>query len=211
MQSRLLQSLLVVAAALGSGEVMAQVDSFSLNFSKIQYEYRSARTGGLPFALEVVAGENGHVALRTDFAHNLTFKRGQFDPADPLPQAWLGFELSHLRAGRLGALGVMLDQGGSGGGPHVRVLDGHRMGGASVHAGGVQFALADGSVRFVRDAADVSLHGEPASLFNRPGPGEPLEARLPTPAPGQTLSLILRIRDDRGGRTELPVVIRRDD
>lgn len=211
MQSRMFPSLLALAAALGSTEALAQVDSFSLNFGKIEYEYRSARTGGLPFAIDLVLGEQGSVALRPNIAHNLTFKRGQFFPADPLPQAWLGFELSHMRTGRIGDLSVMLDQRGGGGGPHVKVFNGNEASGASAHTGGVQILMSDGSVRFIRDSIDVTLRGEPASLFNQPGPGEPLEARLPTPAPGQTLMLTLRITDDRGARTQIPVRIRNGD
>ena len=54
-----------------------------------------------------------------------------------------------------------------------------------------------------------ALHGAPASLFNQPRPGEALEARLPTPAPGQMIELVLKIWDDRGASSELPVRIRR--
>jgi hypothetical protein len=37
------------------------------------------------------------------------------------------------------------------------------------------------------------LVGRPAALFNTPGPGEPLVARLPTPALGEALDLVLEV------------------
>jgi hypothetical protein len=37
------------------------------------------------------------------------------------------------------------------------------------------------------------LVGRPAALFNTPGPGEPLVARLPAPAPGEALDLVLEV------------------
>jgi hypothetical protein len=211
MQSTLFPRLVLLAAAFGSADALAQVDSFSLNFEKIRYEYRNSHTGGVPFALDIVVGDAGEVSLRPYSTHNLTFKRGQFYPADPLPATWLGFDLERSRGGRSGELSILIDQSdaGTGGGPQVKVFDGTRSAGASVHTGGVQVLLGDGSVRFVRDSLDVTLRGEPAAMFNRPGPGEPLEAYLPVPQSGQTLSLTLRVMDDRGARTEIPVQIQR--
>ena len=37
------------------------------------------------------------------------------------------------------------------------------------------------------------LVGRPAALFNTPGPGEPLMARLPTPDPGEALDVVLEV------------------
>jgi hypothetical protein len=51
------------------------------------------------------------------------------------------------------------------------------------------------------------LVGRPAALFNTPGPGEPLVARLPTPAPGETLDLVLEVHTSEAG-TLIPVKIK---
>lgn len=191
-----------------AGQAQAQVDTLSLNFGKIEYEYRADRAGGIPFALDLVVGENGSAELRLAAGQSLRFQHGQFHPVEPLAQSWLGFEVG----GRMGASGQLLvgiDQSGSaaGGGPQIRVIDGSNGQAASAHSGGVHVLMGDGSVRFITDSVDTTLQGAPASLFNRPGPGEPLEARLPTPQAGQTIELVLKIWDDRGASTQMPVRI----
>lgn len=215
MQHRFVRCLIAAAAALFACHVQAQVDSLSLNFGKIDYEYRNTRTGALPFALDIVVGNEGSVALRPNAAHDFSFKRGTFHTAEALPQAWLGFDFEHRGGRRVGLLDVGIDQSASGssagGGPHIKIFDGTTRSGASVHTGGVQMSLGDGSVHFIRDSVDVTLRGSPAQYFNRPGPGEPLEAYLPTPAEGETIELRLSVSDDRGARTLLPVRIARGD
>ncbi|MCB1636346.1 MAG: hypothetical protein KDI51_17295 [Xanthomonadales bacterium] len=200
---------LIPAALLSSAPVQAQVDQITLNFGQIRYDYVAARPGALPFSLDLVVGEQGSLALNAARGQTLRFQSGQFFPVDPLAQSWLNFELAD-RMGPLGQLSVAIDQRGSssaGGSPHIRVFDGQTGQSAGTHAGGANFLLADGSVRLLGQSADVTLRGAPASLFNQPGPGEPLEAHLPTPAPGQTIELMLKIWDDRGASTQLPVRI----
>lgn len=195
-----------------AGPAQAQVDTMSLNFGKVEFEYRAARTGGVPFALDLVVGEQGSADLRLGSGQSLRFRQGQFHPVEPLAQSWLGFEVGG-RMGALGQLMIGIDQSGTaasaGGGPHVRILDGSTGEVAAAHAGGAHVLMGDGSVRFITDSVETTLQGAPASLFNRPGPGEPLEARLPTPQPGQTIELLLKIWDDRGASTQMPVRISR--
>lgn len=202
--------LLLIAMCFGAN-AQAQVDSFSLNFEEIKVEYHSANAGALPFALDLVHGEDGSISLRPIGAHNLTFKRGQFYLADPLPESWLFFDMDSSRQGRVGQLAIGVEQstGSAGGGPHVKVFDGRVGSAPSVLAGGANVLMGDGSVRFIRDSVNVLLRGEPEALFNQPGPGEPLEARLPTPAVGQTIELNLVISDNLGASSTLPVRIRR--
>jgi hypothetical protein len=209
--TRFLCSILLATTCLASA-AHAQSDSFSLNFSKIEYNYDAIRTGGLPFELELVHGEEGSVTLRPVGSHNLTLKRGLFYPADPLPQSWLGFEMAEKRGQIAGVLNIGIDQStdqsgtGPGAEPHIRILDG---GNGAVQTGSTSVLMGDGSVRFIRNSPDVRLWGAPAALFNDPGPGEPLEARLPTPAPGQTIELQLKVMDDQGASMMLPVRISR--
>ena len=213
--NRFLQSILLAAGCL-AGAAHAQVDSFSLSHTKVEWTYSNARTGPLPFALELVHGTEGSVALLPVRSHNVTLKRGQFYPADPLPQSWLSFELTGPRDQAVGALDMVIDQTGSetgsglGGGPHIQIFKASN-GSSSVRSGGggANVAFADGSVKFIRNSPGVRLWGAPAALFNNPGPGEPLEARLPTPAPGQTIELELKVMDDRGASMMLPVRISR--
>jgi prepilin-type processing-associated H-X9-DG protein len=212
--ARLIGSIVLVGSCL-AGVAQAQVDNFSLNFSKIEYSYHASRTGALPFSLDLVLGEEGSVALRPIGGHNLTFKRGQFYPG-PVPQSWLGFEMAGPRdSAGLGVLDVLIDQSSDAAagtplpGPHVKVFNGSDGGVGAVYTGGANFAFGDGSVKFIRDSIDVRLWGAPAHLFNTPGPGEPLEARLPEPAPGQTIELQLKVMDDRGASMMLPVRISR--
>ncbi len=202
---------ILLAAGCFAVQAQAQMDSFSLNFEEIKIEYHSTQTGSLPFALDLVHGEDGAVRLRPIGTHNLTFKRGQFFPADPLPESWLYFDMDSTRNGMAGQLAVGIDQsaGAAGGGPHVKVFDGRGGSSAGVHAGGAQVLMGDGSVRFVRDSVNVQLRGEPTALFNQPGPGEPLVAQLPTPAVGQTIRLKLVVTDNHGASTSLPVQISR--
>jgi prepilin-type processing-associated H-X9-DG protein len=204
------RSLLFAVVCIGA-DAHAQADQFSLNFTEIKIEYRAARPGALPLMLDLVHGEQGQITVRSASAHDITLKRGSFFPADPLPEAWLFFDLSTDRGGT-GALTLGIDQsaGTAGsGGPQVKVFDGSGTRGASLHVGGAQVLMGDGSVRFMRDARDVRLRGEPAALFNQPGPGEALEARLPTPAVGQTIELTLIVSDDRGASMRMPVRIAR--
>ena len=189
----------------------AQVDTMSLNFGKIEFEYRSERTGVVPLGLDLALGEEGSLRVYTRDDHSVQMQYAQF-PAEPLPQAWLDFAVRG-RDGLAGHLLTVIDQQQAdaqvgGAGPHVRVIDA-RDGGSAVHTGGVNASFQDGSVRFIRDSVDVALHGAPASLFNQPRPGEALEARLPTPAPGQTIELVLKIWDDRGASSEVPVRVSR--
>ncbi len=203
--------MLLVASWLGlwalAGPAEAQVEQLSLNFSKIEFDYRPAQSGDLPLALDVVVGHQGSATLRFAPGQQLNFQQAQFHPAQPA-QAWLGFELRE-RGSAQGQLLVGVDQeidsAGPGGGPHVKILDVNGI--QSLHSGGANVALGDGSVRFIRDSVDIHLYGAPASLFNQPGPGEPLVARLPSPAPGQTIELVLKVWDDRGASTALPVRI----
>ena len=211
---RFLQSLLLAAGCL-AGTAQAQVDTLTLNYTKVEWTYSAAQTGALPFALEVVMGEDGSVALLPISGHNVTLKRGQFYPTDPVPQSWLSFELAGPRGQPpAGVLDIVVDQSadqtpaGPGGGPHIKIFDGSN-GSASVHTGSAHVLFGDGSVRFIRDSPEVRLSGAPAALFNNPGPGQPLEAHLPTPAPGQTIELKLKIMDDRGASMMLPVKISR--
>jgi prepilin-type processing-associated H-X9-DG protein len=207
---RFLCTLLFAAAFIGTN-VQAQTDHFSLNFEEIVVDYHSARPGALPFALDLVHGEHGAIRLRPISTHNLTFKRGQFYPADPQPESWLFFDMQASRGGAVGLLAIGIDQsaGTAGGGPHVRVFDGVAGGASTVHIGGAHVLMGDGSVRFINHSVDVSLCGEPKELFNSPGPGEPLEARLPTPAVRQTIELKLTVSDNHGASMTLPVRIRR--
>jgi len=211
MRHMLVFRTLALAAACMAAEARAQTDQFSLNFQKVTFDYRNAQTGALPFALDLVHGEQGEITVRSASAHDITLKRGSFFAADPLPEAWLFFDVKTARGGP-GVLTLGIDQSTAssiGGGPQVKVLSGDASQGTALHVGGVQVLMGDGSVRFVRDAIDVRLSGKPAELFNRPGPGEPLEARLPTPAVGQTIELVLIVADDRGTSMRLPVRIAR--
>jgi prepilin-type processing-associated H-X9-DG protein len=211
MSSIRIRCFILIAAAFAGTEASAQVDQMSFNFGEITAEYRAARTGAVPFALDFTAGESGSIAIRPFGGHGLTFKRGVFAHPDPLPEAWLYFDLQRTRTRSAGllAVGILQGPGGTQEGPHVRVFDSPSSGGSGVHAGGANFAMADGSVRFMRDSSDVRLYGQPAELFNQPRRGEPLEARLPTPEPGQVIDLLLTIGDDRGARMDMPVRISR--
>ncbi|MGQ0799639.1 MAG: H-X9-DG-CTERM domain-containing protein [Pseudomarimonas sp.] len=201
----------VLAAACLAADAQAQTDQFSLNFEKIRFEYHNAHTGALPFALDLVHGDRGEVTVRSASAHDITLKRGSFFAADPLPEAWLFFDVGTVRGGP-GVLTLGMDQsaaGTAGGGPQVKVFAGSSSQGASLHVSGTQVLMGDGSVRFLRDAIDVRLSGQPSALFNQPRAGEALEARLPTPAIGQTINLLLIVSDDRGASMRLPVRITR--
>jgi len=205
-----LRTLVIAAACIGA-EAQAQTDQFSLNFEKIRFEYRNAQTGALPFALDLVHGEQGEITVRSASAHDITLKRGSFFPADPLPESWLFFNVGTVRGGP-GLLTLGIDQSTSasvGGGPQVKVLSGDSAQGTALTMSGMQVLMGDGSVRFLRDDARVRLSGQPAALFNRPGTGQPLEARLPTPAVGQVIELMLIVADDRGASMRLPVRISR--
>ncbi len=209
--TRFARSILLAATCL-VGAAHAQTDSFSLNFGKIEYSYDASRTGGLPFELELVHGKEGSVALLPAGSHNVELKRGVFFPADPLPQSWLSFEMVAPRGLIAGVLNIGIDQSTDqsgttvGAGPRIQIFNGSN---GAVQTGGTQVLMGDGSVRFVRNSPDVRLWGAPAALFNNPGPGEPLEAFLPTPAPGQTIELQLKVMDDQGASMMLPVRISR--
>ena len=204
----ILHVLFFVAAGV-AGHAKAQVDYFSMHFEEIKFEYANARSGPVPFRLDLVLGEDGTVDILPFRGHDLVFDAAQFHSADPQPESWLHFEMESSRPGARGLLSIGIDLFRSrGGGPHIEVLDGSSTSGRSAHVGGAHFLLADGSVRFANDSAAVRLSGAPAALFNRPAPGEPLEATLPTPAPGQTIELNLSVWDDRGARMTMPVRIR---
>lgn len=205
----LLRCFLFAATCVGA-HAHAQVDSFSLNFGEIRLDHQAVRPGGVPFALDIVHGENSSVSLRPIGIHHVTLKRGVIHPADPAPQSVLFFETKDARGGTAGLLTLDVDQSsGSSGSVHFAFMDGSVRGVPSLHVGGVNVLLGDGSVRFLSNSADVRLSGEPAELFNQPGPGEPLEAILPVPAPGQTIQLTLKVMDDRGESMSMPVRIAR--
>jgi hypothetical protein len=177
---------LALALMLAAGAAEAQVASMTLQWSQMAVTHETVAGQPVAGVFEVDRFADAVQGTFRPFrAGDITLKRGQFYPADPLPQTLLLFDIVE-RTGRqamLGSLAVSALHGGEGAEGHVRVAEGLRGGGPrTVVFGGATAGPPAPLELVVQPVAGAQLGGEPAALFNRPARGEALVARIPPPA-----------------------------
>jgi hypothetical protein len=208
-------------------EAQVPIHRMSLNFTQIQIEYTPKRDA-VPFGIDLTLHADGLLSgqlSRLWKATDVTLKRGIVGQVGEDARVVLTGTVAVDAPGGGAALGrLVVDLSGA-------LSDASRAGDAVTFAlppwtkpaadeaddlGALMtFVMPDGAaelaqfhLRFEARPGE-QLVGRPAALFNTPGPGEPLIARLPQLAPGEALDLVLVITNTGGsGGTLIPIRVK---
>jgi hypothetical protein len=190
------------------------IESYSLNFENIRFEYAPAMDDRIPFGIDVTIRANGSVEAvfpGTIKHSDITLKRGVVGASTPGAATYLDFSfeqsLPQFRVlGRLGlqtrgSAGIDLDIQDASRLSHARDADALVM-----HMDAADFG--DRVVLEFEAGPNTRLSGSPAAVFSSSGTGKTLSAILLAPPAGDEIEMVLEVRDQLGSAIQVPIRIK---
>jgi hypothetical protein len=190
------------------------IESYSLNFENIRFDYAPAKDERIPFGIDLTIQADGSVdaVFPGTIKHSdVTLKRGVVGASAPGTATFLDFsiEQSLPQFQVLGRLGI--ETRGSAG-IDLDIQDASRLSYVAdadalvMHMSGEDFG--DRIVLVFQAGPDTRLTGIPAAVFGPPGTGKTLSAVLLAPPAGREIEMVLEVRDQLGSGIQVPIRIK---
>jgi hypothetical protein len=212
-RARLLAFALMATHLLHATELRARsIESLSLNFERVAFDYVPMSDAALPFGLEITIHGDDRVELRLPGvagASDVTLKRGIVGAASADDHLEFSYRSRPLQSPEIGRLGMHVIDAGR---IDVEVLDAVASG-APVGSDTLRFQLQRRDLgdrielTFVGREGQI-LTGSPAAVFGPRGTGKTIAAVLLAPPAGSEIELMLRVTDQHGGGTLIPIKIK---
>jgi hypothetical protein len=207
---RLLTLALVAACSIGGQAIARPIESLSLNFEKVTFDYRLG-DDGVPFGIELTINPDGSVdGVLPAMSHysKVTLKRGVFQSGAPAGNL---VELQYVDGPQFRVVGSMAVESIDAANFSLGLLQGGVAGmsaGADTVACHMDRSSFGGLIQLVFTGGDgARLTGFPREIVGPGGTGKTLSANLLAPAHGETLNLTVKVVDQNGAAIQLPIRI----